>query len=212
MQPSVTKILDERSRSDKLTYNHIYCMVPQVPDYSRDALLAFIDYASEKGLTNKNTAASRKVSVSSMLGILDDHEAQDVRALDIDEIEKRFHNLYPTKYSPESLRVYRSRLKSSLEDFLRYQDNPASFKSSAPSKGPKSGGKKTQDQPSNTNLPAITTHHSPPPSAHGRATINIPIPLQGSCVVTINGIPIDLTEQEAKRIANVVMALASNSV
>lgn len=180
-------------------------------DYSREALLSFIDFAGDKGLINKNTAASRRVSVSSMLSILDEQEAADIRSIDIDQIERRFHNLYPTKYSPESLRVYRSRLKSSLEDFLRFKESPTAFKSSA---GPKNGqrppSKKPADTPEAANLPALT-QQQPTTVNPARPTINIPIPLQGSCVVTINGVPVDLTEQEAKRIANVVMALASNT-
>jgi hypothetical protein len=60
-------------------------------------------------------------------------------------------------------------------------------------------------------LPAVMPSQAVEPVPAGRATINLPIPLQGSCVVTIHGVPVDLTEQEAKRIANVVMALASNS-
>jgi hypothetical protein len=183
----------------------------QVSDYSREAVIAFIDYASDKGLTNKNTAASRKVSVSSMLGILDEHEAQDVRGLDIEDLVKRFHNLYPTKYSPESLRVYRSRLKSTIDDFLRYRENPTSFKTSTPMKGAKPTAKRSHEQPAAANLPAVMAPQPQQPISQARATINLPIPLQGACVVTINGIPVDLTEQEAKRIANVVMALASNS-
>jgi hypothetical protein len=186
-------------------------MGPDVSDFSREALVAFLDYASEKGLINKNTAASRKVSVISMLGILDGQEAADVRTLDIDAIERRFHNLYPTKYSPDSLRVYRSRLKSTLEDFIRYKESPASFRPSASGKTTKTGSKKAQDQQGATNLPAVTPPTTPQSVIVGRPTINVPIPLQGSCVVTINGIPVDLTEQEASRIAKVVMALASNS-
>jgi hypothetical protein len=146
-----------------------------------------------------------------MLGILDEQEAADVRTLDIDAIERRFHNLYPTKYSPDSLRVYRSRLKSTLEDFIRYKESPASFRPSSPAKTSKIGSKKSQDQQAGASLPAVVPPVAPQSAALGRSTVNIPIPLQGSCVVTIHGIPIDLTEQEASRIANVVMALVSNS-
>jgi site-specific recombinase XerD len=182
-----------------------------VSDYSREALLAFIDYASEKGLTNKNTAASRKVSVSAMLGILDEQEARDLRNLDVEQLVKRFHNLYPTKYSPESLRVYRSRLNSTLEEFLRYRDSPMSFKSGAPAKVSKSAVRKLPKKVVTSNLPAVMPVPIPDVSSSSRTTINVPVPLQGSCVVTIHGLPVDLTEQEAKRIANVVMALASSS-
>ena len=97
---------------------------------SREELLKFLDYVRAKGLMSPNTAESRKASVNKVLGILSDEEADDVTALDLDQVISRFGNLHGKQYTPESLRSYRSRVKSSIEDFKRYVDNPMAFKPS----------------------------------------------------------------------------------
>lgn len=184
-------------------------------DYSREALLEFLDYASEKGLMNSNTASSRKVSSGALLSILDPAEALDLRTLDLDDLMRRFSNINSKKYSPGSLRVYLSRLKTSLEDFIRYQNNPAGFRLTGPVKQDKkqpTPKRTTSAQLQPSEKPKNQEVEAPMPSASigRRSTINVPIPLHGSCFVTIHGLPIDLTEQEAARIANVIKALASN--
>lgn len=187
-------------------------------DYSREALLEFLDYAATKGLMNANTASSRRVSSSAMLSILDDGEARDLRLVDLDDLMRRFANINSKKYSPGSLRVYLSRVKTSIEDFVRYQDNPAGFRpigQAKPDKKPPVA--KRSDQAKSTNsvtetVDVATDGSTVVASSHlaaGRATVNVPVPLQGSCVVTIHGLPVDLTEQEAIRITNVIKALAS---
>ena len=178
-------------------------------DYSREALLEFLNYAADKGLLNKNTASARRAAAGSMLSILDDAEARDVRTLDIDDLTNRFANIYAKKYTPESLRVYRSRLKSSIDDFVRYAENPAGFKmpsAAKPQKKPASGKAQTA---TSTSLPAVVDPDERPVTSQAIRTIDVPIPLRGSCIVMINGLPADLTGPEAERIANVILAFAS---
>ena len=103
---------------------------------SREALLSFLDYLSKKGLMNKTTASARKAAVNKVLGILEDSEAADVSAIDVDDVMSRFHNLAGEQYTPESLTAYKSRVKSAIDDFLRYQKDPLNFKPSAQG-GPK---------------------------------------------------------------------------
>jgi hypothetical protein len=91
-----------------------------------------LDYLSEKGLANKSTVSARKVSCGKVFDILDGKEGSDVRGIDIGELMARFENLEGSKYTPESLTVYRSRVSKSVEDFLRYKENPSSFKVSKP--------------------------------------------------------------------------------
>ena len=81
-------------------------------DYSDQSLLKFLDYAAEKGLMNKETARSKKASVSVILDILDNDEKSDIRELDIEEVIHRFANLEGEKFTPKSLVVYKSRLNS----------------------------------------------------------------------------------------------------
>lgn len=180
-------------------------------DYSREALLDFLHYAEEKGLMNKNTAAARRAAVSNMLSVLDSSEDEDVRSLDLDEVTKRFSNKYKKKYTPTSLRVYRSRLRTSIDEFVRFTDSPASFRAAPGVKPNKKAPRPAGDaQPANLPVPISAVAMADAP-ASAYQTVNVPIPLRSSCVVTINGIPLDLTEREAQRIANVIIALASGN-
>src|SRR5690606_21537934 len=95
---------------------------------SRAELVKFLNYVGTKGLLSPSTVESRKASVNKVLGILSDEEAQDVAAIDLDEVMRRFANLHGQGYTADSLRTYKSRTKSAIEDFLRYVENPMAFK------------------------------------------------------------------------------------
>ena len=173
---------------------------------SRTSLLSFLDYLANKGLMNKATVAARKAAVNQVLSILDDKEAQDVSALDLNEVMSRFHNLAGTKYSPGSLGNYRSRVKSAIDDFVRYQKDPVSFKPATPS-----GGRRQQNRPRDPSVPEATQLSEQslkgveaPPTAMSI----LPIPIRPDLTVKIQGLPYDLTVHEANKIANVVKAMA----
>lgn len=175
---------------------------------SRAELLKFLTYVGAKGLLSPSTAESRKASVNKVLGILTEEEASDVSNIDLDEITKRFAKLHGQGYTADSLRTYKSRTKSSIDDFLRYVDNPMAFKvggvkrNSRP-KSPKefSGmgsalSEKFENQPS--------TNVSPPSAGSGI----VPIAIRPDLTVHVQGLPFDLTGREAKKIANVILAMA----
>lgn len=176
---------------------------------SRDALLGFLDYLARKGLMNKTTASSRKAAVNNVLGILDVEEAKDVSMIDLDEVMHRFQNLNGMKYTGDSLATYKSRVRSAVDDFLSYVENPMAFR---PSTG---NGKKAREnsraanraQKENTtplaSSPTLNTQ-TPPPVA----TLILPIPVRADLTVYVQGIPHDLTQSEASRIANVIRAMA----
>lgn len=173
---------------------------------SRAALLDFVEYLSKKGLMNQATAANRKAAVNKVLGILDEQEAADVSKIDIDAIMTRFHNLEGANYTPASLNVYKSRLKSAIDDFLRYQKDPLNFKSSVQS----------ASRAERTKAASTPANSAPPPSRQTEAveappaSVNIiPIPIRPDLTVKIQGLPFDLTAAEANKIANVIKAMAS---
>ena len=95
---------------------------------TRQDFLAFLDWMSEKGLMAKNTVAARKAAANKVLGILSDDEAQDVTALNLDTVMRRFNNLEGRGYTPGSLTTYFSRLRSALDDFKLYLDKPLTFR------------------------------------------------------------------------------------
>jgi hypothetical protein len=173
---------------------------------SRTALLEFQDYLSKKGLMNKATAAARKAAVNKVLGILDEAESGDVSTIDIDKIMSRFHNLEGSKYTPSSLNIYKSRLKSAIDDFLRYQKDPMNFKPAGQNPGraeraktPASGEVSSRPEP----------HRNIPIEAPPAAVNIIPIPIRPDLTIKIQGLPFDLTASEANKIANVIKAMAS---
>ena len=96
----------------------------------RDDLNNFLDFAGEKGLLKKATAASRKVAANVILGILDENEASDLSSVDLDAIISRHRNLAGGKIIPRTLSTYESRTKIAVNDFLEYLKNPSSWQGS----------------------------------------------------------------------------------
>jgi hypothetical protein len=174
---------------------------------SRAALLEFLDYLANKGLMNRTTAAARKAAANNVLGILDETEASNISKLDLDSIMARFHHLHGSRYTPETLNVYKSRTKSAIDDFLRYQRDPLNFKPGIQSSQRRSDRPKpTTSKDSSARLETGQTNlvEAPP------AAVNIlPIPIRPDLTVKIQGLPFDLTMSEASKIANVIKAMAS---
>lgn len=176
---------------------------------SRDDFLRFLDYLGDKGLVAKATAAARRTAASKILEVLSDDEAIDVTSLDVDLLMSRFDNLNPHQYTPESLQTYRSRFNKGLEDFRAYLENPISFRPARPTKGKREAatGQKKKAPQSHTPVQNPTVNAAPVvdlPNANV-----LPIPLRQNLTVRIFGLPFDLTEAEASKISNIVLAHAT---
>jgi hypothetical protein len=179
--------------------------------YSEQELGNFLDYTIEKGLLNESTARARKIAAQRILAVLDDNEKQDLRTIDLDSAFQRFANKNARDFTPQSLASYRSRLKSALEDFSNYVRDPAAFRTTTASRSVrKSDGLQEPSQrrgsarrPAPIEKPAV-------PDGYFEASPGVvfPIPLRSNLVVQIHGLPSDLTQAEADRIAAVVRALA----
>ncbi len=175
---------------------------------SRDELLKFLNYVGAKGLLSPATAESRKASVNKVLGILNEEEASDVSAIDLEEVVRRFANLHGQSYTADSLRTYKSRTKSSIDDFLRYVENPMAFRVSGTKRS-----SRTKSIKDGNSSPAVNSEkavsHAPASAAIPSASSGIvPIPLRADLTIHVQGLPFDLTTREAKKIANVILAMA----
>lgn len=173
-------------------------------DYSGQALLTFLDYERDKGLVKEATIASRKASVNAVFGILSPEELSDVRELDLEKVMSRFANKRGTDFTPDSLKVYKSRVSSAIRDLIEYRRDPATFKTSTsprPSRAPKNEKQSSDGQTSKNDQPdkkyAVWDNE-----------IAFPIPIRADAIVKLIGVPSDLTKREATKIANIVMALA----
>jgi hypothetical protein len=173
---------------------------------SREKLTEFLDWLGAKGLMAAGTVSARKAAVSKVLGILSEDEAADVLALDLDTLMTRFSNLQGKNYTPDSLVTYKSRVRSSLDEFSEYVRNPLGYRPNIQTR------ERRVDQPKSEQVKGGTASAAPNPQAEALGTGNIfPIQLRPNLIVRIQGIPFDLTEPEARRIANVILAMANPS-
>jgi hypothetical protein len=174
---------------------------------SRKKLLQFLDYLAAKGLMAQATVVARKAAVSKVLGILSEDEAEDVTKLNLDDVMVRFTNLEGKSYTPGSLTTYLSRVKSAVDDFSNYLENPLGFKPSVQSREKRKPEGKNQS----TTLKDSNSIPSSPreqPKAPLSSSI-LPIPIRPDITVFVQGLPYDLTESEANKIANVIRAMAT---
>mgnify|MGYP003661686593 CR=1 FL=1 len=171
-------------------------------DYSADAFFRFMDMVKDKGLLNPNTAQSRKAAGNKMLALLEPDEKQDLREIDLDHLHERFANKSGTDYTPNSLQVYKSRFKSALDDFVSWVDNPSAFRPSTSKResAPRQNSKPKSRKPSST--------VAEPPGRSSPDDFPIYVPIREDVVVQITGVPADLTDKEAGKIAAVIQAYA----
>jgi hypothetical protein len=173
---------------------------------SREAILEFQDYQAQKGLLAKATAAARKAALGKVLGILPDEEADDITKIDLDDVMMRFSNLEGRGYTPGSMTTYKSRVRAAIDDFESYLANPLGFR---PSVSRRDRTPKPEKKGPTGNAPKADAPETPKPTAPSFDAASIlPIPLRSDLVVRIQGLPFDMTPAEAKKIANVVLAMA----
>lgn len=183
-------------------------------DYSREAILEFLDFLANKGLLNKSTAMSRKAAVNTLLSILTPDEASDIRNLNLDDLVMRFMNIKGNDFKPESVRIYKSRLNSVLEDYERYKNDPLGFKPRIAQRERSERPARAGNEQSND---ARSVRQSDAPQAVTPSglddpiqSIVFPIPIRTGVIVKVAGIPSDLTPDEAQKIGNVILALSGS--
>jgi hypothetical protein len=95
-------------------------------DYSKRALLKFLDFAAENGLMQPATVNARQVAVSRLLTDLTDGEEADVRTIDLDVAAQKFANR-SGDLSPETLAAYKRRAGIAIDEFIEWNENPAEY-------------------------------------------------------------------------------------
>jgi hypothetical protein len=120
---------------------------------------------------------------------------------------RRFANLHGQEYTADSLRTYKSRTKSSIDDFVRYVENPMGFKVGGPKRQPRAKSAQPNSKPpEQAEATALASNlNTAMPAASSSI---IPIAIRSDTVVHIQGLPLDLTPREAKKISNVILAMA----
>jgi hypothetical protein len=106
---------------------------------SKDNLFDFLDFAAEKGLLKKSTAAARKDASRIVLKILDEDEAADLSRVDLENVIQRHRNLAGGKIMPRTLAAYESRTRTAVRDFLEYFENPSAWRPSTQRRARRTG-------------------------------------------------------------------------
>lgn len=186
-------------------------------DYSKRALLGFVDMLEKRGLAKPNTARGYKVAALKILEGLSDQEEADVRRLDIALAVRRYNNRNPGKLSPSSLGAYQRRVENLIREFVKYHDDPTSYAgiSREPSSG--NGGKKKAPTAKKSATKTDRGHVEPTiermvPSDEvvtRRSGISLDFPLRDDFLAQVV-VPRDLKANEARRLCAFVMTLAAD--
>ncbi len=177
--------------------------------YSAERLLNFLKESAMAGKINPATARSRRNAAEQLLSQLSEQEAQDLCQLDVDKLCARFHKLQGSTIRAETLDIYGERLKAALADFLSWCDNPDQFSPSAVEnrqlrrRNEKSSRSSSEEQLALEQI-KLSTLQQPPDL--------LPIPLRPDLVVYVQNLPLDLSVEEANKIARVVQALVGTKI
>jgi len=166
---------------------------------SKHGLLDFLKEAAVTGIMNPGVARSRKTAAEKLLDHVNAEERINLRLLDVDELCSRIHKLEESSIREEALNLYNSRLKAALADYFNWLADPESFTSTASNRAPAKQVQK-RDREEQKALEAIALHHA------GTQDDIIPIPLREDLIIYIQGLPLNLTAKEAKKIVDVVKA------
>ena len=176
------------------------------------ALMAFLDYTSDKGLVHKETVKAIKVSVREILAQVQgpDWESQDVRGLDAEDVLQRFDTRSAGKFSPKSLQSYHGRFRRALVMYSEYVQDPGGWR---PAKQPRSStGTARRRDPGQPSGQATPPQHQTPPGDDAvdrpdMMTYPFPIRRDGTVLFARLILPHDLTAREAERIGEHIKTL-----
>lgn len=178
-------------------------------DFSKNALMKFLDTVVAKGLINANTAGGLKAACSRILDDLADTD--DVRGVDVNTAVVRYNNRNPGALSPNSLAEYQRRVSRAISDFVSWVENPASFKPRARGASGKNG-RKTENAggqratATHSDTPHTANAASPAPTSTG---LPLSYPLRSDFLAQVV-IPRDLTSEEARRLGAFLLTLAAD--
>ncbi|MDP5052308.1 MAG: hypothetical protein NWP69_00845, partial [Congregibacter sp.] len=164
--------------------------------------------ATLAGRLTPSAAKSRRAAAQTLFAKLSVSESADLRALDIDALKSRFLDTQGGGLRAEVVELYAERLCWALEDYFRFVDSPNQFVSSSAAARQDTAQRRDslpRKTPEELALEAVRL------TAPKQRSDVIPIPLQADRVVFLHGLPVDLTLQEARKIARVVEALANDA-
>jgi len=164
-------------------------------------LLEHWDYAAEKGLMPKNTAAALKTVCAQVLSVLDGWQSQDMKTLDSEKVFKQFQNLKGKNFTPQSLLTYRQRFQKAIKSFIEFKNDPTGWQ-------PRTHKRSKNKEQSNGNSMADQSFDVPVKEQESSQNwVQYPFPIREGQVAKLF-LPRDLKTSEAKRLAAFMATLA----
>lgn len=176
-----------------------------VSDTSGRALVDHWKWAADKGLMNGNSAGALRAACVQVLGVLDGWETLDVRAIDVEDVYRRFQNLRGRDFKPESLATYRRRFEQALKLFLEYTADPSGWRAPARESSSRRGKEKKERTGATNGADATDVIATPAPQLiPDRATfasglVDYPFPLREGRFAYLR-LPVDLTATDVRRL------------
>ena len=183
-------------------------------NFSKEALLRFVDTAMKSGFFNPNTAGGMKAAATRLLE--DVGNSEDIRHLDVEAATIKYHNKHPGELTPGSLKTYESRMKRLVGEFVKYNSDPANYKpfsrglaKTTAERAPRGENGKTKPLVS-----SVVPSGTPPAESIGTAaslttpgSLAMAYPLRENFVAQIV-LPRNLTNDEARRVCAFIRTLA----
>lgn len=180
-------------------------------DYSIGAFKNFLDTLGDDPEMNAATARNLKNTALLLINsYVDDvfiDEKTDIREIETDAMIKDHFRNAENEPTSSTIHVYKSRYQSAKDKFLAHIDGGSNVTNS-PLKFVRKKKVILNTSPSRIKTEAnpVTVLNS---AVRGDiSTIDIPIPLRPGMILTIPGIPTDLTNEEAERIASILKVYA----
>jgi hypothetical protein len=162
------------------------------------ALVDHWNWAADKGVMNRNTAAGLRSACTRVLAVLgdDDWEETDVTRLDVESLLIRFQNLEKKDFKPQVLEVYKQRFRRGVALYLEYLQNPGGWKPGAQEKPTAS---QRNDRFSKRPSTTTTVSAGAPANRIGPGEVEYPFPLRPGVMARLI-LPSSLTQQDVNRL------------
>jgi hypothetical protein len=164
-------------------------------DTSGKAFMEHWNWAAEKGLMNRNTAAGTRSACAQVMGAQEDWGNLDVRRLDVEDALTRFQNLRKKDFKPAVLNVYKRRFRLAVSSYLKYLDDPGGWK-------PRQNERSVSAVGSPRSSIESTVRHEMPQAG----LVEYPFPLRDGQIARLV-LPRNLKTPEVKRLNAFMLAL-----
>jgi hypothetical protein len=178
-------------------------------EFSKSALKTYLDTAQAQGLVNQNTLAGWK---SAQTKILEDvPDTTDVRTIDLKTQIRRYNNSHPGVLSPASLQAYEKRLAVVIEEFTKYQTDPAAYKGRGRNPTASANAVKKADTKITPKTGVASIQESPDSIVVVTSGLSLEFPMRNDFLAQVV-VPRNMTHAEAVRFTRFIMTLAQDPV